>query len=233
MSTNITASPEEPSNSLPVPSVGEDVDAWGVLLNEQTFVTLLAYILWLKENIGGSPAAEDVAFDNSTSGLTAEDVQAAIDEVVAGLGSAAAADTGDFATAAQGSLADSALQPGAELTALAATGVTAGYVPKADGAGNIAWGAESGGGGPVTAEDVTYDNGTSGLTAEDVQAALDEVYAAVVAGGIPAASGLVVVQHGAVAATARPTAGVVYWMGSVAPDNRVTGDLWLETGAFD
>lgn len=52
-------------------------------------------------------------------------------------------------------------------------------------------------------------------------------------GGIDPGDGLVVVQHGATADTARPTAGIVYWMGSVAPDYRVTGDLWLETGAFD
>lgn len=42
-----------------------------------------------------------------------------------------------------------------------------------------------------------------------------------------------IVQHGAVAATARPDAACVYWLGSVAPTNRQTGDLWLETGAFD
>jgi len=42
-----------------------------------------------------------------------------------------------------------------------------------------------------------------------------------------------VVRHGAVAATSRPGAAIVYWLGSVAPDNRATGDLWLETGAFD
>src|SRR5690606_9349996 len=52
--------------------------------------------------------ADDVAYDNTTSGLTAEDVQAAIDEVVAGLGTAAAADTTAFATAAQGAKADAA-----------------------------------------------------------------------------------------------------------------------------
>src|SRR5690606_1933696 len=120
---------------------------------------------------------------------------------VNGLGTAAAADVGDFATAAQGALADTALQPGDELTALAATGITAGYVPKADGAGGINWAEETGGGGG--------------------------------GGGIDPSDGLVVVQHGAVAATERPTAGAVYWMGSVAPDNRQTGDLWLETGAFD
>src|SRR5690606_33404119 len=116
--------------------------------------------VWVKrypQDAGGSSAAEDVTYDNTSSGLTADDVQAAIDELASEkanisslaavatsgsyndlsdlptLGTAAAADTGDFATAAQGALADTALQPGDELTALAATGVPAGHVPKADG----------------------------------------------------------------------------------------------------
>ena len=43
-------------------------------------------------DVATSGAAEDVDYDNTTSGLTATDVQAAIDEVVGGLGTAAAAD---------------------------------------------------------------------------------------------------------------------------------------------
>src|SRR5690606_39797061 len=99
--------------------------------------------VWPQSGAGGSSAADDVTYDNTTSGLAAEDVQAAIDELasekanISDLGTAAAADASDFATAAQGALADTALQPGDELTALAATGITAGYVPKADGAGGI------------------------------------------------------------------------------------------------
>lgn len=167
--------------------------------------------VWVKrfpQDVGSEEVAADgVSYDNAESGLAAEDVQAAIDELAsekansADLGTAAAADASDFATAAQGALADTAMQPGDELTALAATGITAGYVPKADGANGIVWAEEAGGGGG--------------------------------GGGIDPSDGLVVVQHGAVAATARPTAAVVYWMGSVAPDNKQTGDLWLETGAFD
>lgn len=89
---------------------------------------------------------------------------------------------------------DNKLEAGDELTDLAATGVTAGYVPKADGNDGIVWAAESGGGG----------------------------------GG-----DLTVVHHGSNASETRPGAPVVYWMGSVPPSNRQTGDLWLETGAFD
>lgn len=117
----------------------------------------------------------------------------------ASLGTAAAANVEAFATAAQGALADTAVQPGDALTDLSSGAATAGHVPTANGSGGITWAAQTGGGG----------------------------------GGIAPADGLVVVQHGAVAATARPAAATVYWMGSVAPTNRVTGDLWLETDAFD
>jgi len=50
------------------------------------------------------------------------------------------------ATAAQGALADSAVQPGDDVSTLGSGAAAAGDVPKADGAGNVAWGPESGGG---------------------------------------------------------------------------------------
>ena len=53
------------------------------------------------------------------------------------------------------------------------------------------------------------------------------------AGGIVPADGMVIVKHGAVAGTARPTAGSVYWQGSVDPTNRALGDFWLNTPAYD
>jgi len=52
-------------------------------------------------------------------------------------------------------------------------------------------------------------------------------------GGIQPEDGVIVVKHGANASEARPTAAQVFWMGSIAPTNRVTGDTWLETPAFD
>ena len=84
---------------------------------------------------------------------------------------------------------DAKLEAGDELTDLSATGVTSGYVPKADGSGGIDWAAESGGGG----------------------------------GG-----DISVVTHGSNASESRPAVPIVYWIGSVAPNNRQTGDLWLE-----
>lgn len=90
--------------------------------------------VWPQSGAGGGSAAEDVTYDNTSSGLTADDVQAAIDELASEkadssslaavatsgaysdlsgtptLGTAAAEDVGAFATAAQGALADSAVQ---------------------------------------------------------------------------------------------------------------------------
>ena len=63
------------------------------------------------------------------------------------LGTAAAAATGDFATAAQGALADSAVQPADDAADLGSGAATDGYVLTADGAGGAAWEAAAGGGG--------------------------------------------------------------------------------------
>jgi len=55
----------------------------------------------------------------------------------------------DFATAAQGSLADTAVQPGDPLTVLSSGAAPVGQVPEADGAGGITWAAPPSGGGDV------------------------------------------------------------------------------------
>ena len=40
----------------------------------------------------------------------------------------------------------------------------------------------------------------------------------------------IVMEHGAVASTARPSpAGAVYWIGSVPPDNAILADQWFDT----
>jgi hypothetical protein len=75
------------------------------------------------------------------------------------LGTAAATDASDYATAAQGALADTSIQPGDPLTDLASHGAVDGQVPVANGTGGIAWstvsGGESGGSGDMAA--ATYD----------------------------------------------------------------------------
>ena len=63
------------------------------------------------------------------------------------LGTAAATASTDYATAAQGTLADSATQPGDDAADLGSGAATDGYVLTADGAGGAAWEAAAGGGG--------------------------------------------------------------------------------------
>lgn len=57
----------------------------------------------------------------------------------------------DFATAAQGALADSAVQPGDDADTLGSGDATDGWVLTADGAGGAAWEAAAGGGGGTPA----------------------------------------------------------------------------------
>jgi hypothetical protein len=43
-------------------------------------------------------------------------------------------------------------------------------------------------------------------------------------------TGVVTVNHGSTASTARPTGAViVYWIGSVSPTNAANGDFWYDT----
>lgn len=51
--------------------------------------------------------------------------------------------------------------------------------------------------------------------------------------GIPAAQGLVVVQHGDDGNAERPAAAVVLWRGSADPTNAVAGDLWDDDESWD
>lgn len=146
MSTTITATATEPTNDLTAPTPGADTDTWGEILNEQTLVTLLAYILWLHENMPEAGAAVWGAITGTLADQT--DLQAALNAKAdaSSLGTAATADASDFATAAQGALADTALQPGDDAADLGSGAATDGYVLTADGAGGAAWEAASGGG---------------------------------------------------------------------------------------
>ncbi len=68
--------------------------------------------------VAKSGDADDVAYDNTTSGLTATDVQAAIDEIKGGLGTAAAADVAT--TAIQEGSTDDDLVSAAQVSAFVA-----------------------------------------------------------------------------------------------------------------
>lgn len=135
-------------------------------------------------------------------------------------GSAAAEDSSAFATAAQGGLADSAVQPG-DLATVATSGdygdlantpaldfAPASHVSDTDNPHE------------VTAEQV-------GLGSVDNTADVDKpISTAQMAGLMP------VVNHGATASTTRPSgATAVYWIGSVEPTNAQDHDLWHDTGA--
>jgi hypothetical protein len=47
-------------------------------------------------------------------------------------------------------------------------------------------------------------------------------------GGDPSSS-FIVVPHGDNETVERPTAGAVYWIGSVLPTNSIDGDLWFNS----
>ena len=70
-------------------------------------------------NVARSGESQDVTYDNTTSGLTATDVQGAIDEIVTGLGTAAAADVAT--TAIQEESTDDSLVSAAQVASFVAT----------------------------------------------------------------------------------------------------------------
>lgn len=118
-----------------------------------------------------------VSYDNTTSGLTATDVQAAIDEVYAALDEAGEIDydnstSGLTATDVQAAIDEvyAAHDEASEISYDNSTsGLTATDVQAAI---DEVYSAHD------EASEISYDNSTSGLTATDVQAAIDEVYAA-------------------------------------------------------
>lgn len=71
---------------------------------------------------------------------------------------------------------------------------------------------------------------TKAKLATSVQDSLDKADAALPATDKAAIKA--VVNHGAVAGTARPTGfGSVEWIGSVEPTNAVDGDTWIDTSS--
>jgi hypothetical protein len=86
------------------------------------------------------------------------------------LGTAAATDATAYATAAQGALADTAVQPGDDAADLGSGAALDGYVLTADGAGGAAWEVASGGGGGGATDYVRTRSGTT----QDIFAMADD-----------------------------------------------------------
>jgi hypothetical protein len=108
-------------------------------------------------------------YDNTASGLTATDVQAAIDEINAAAGTVALVDNGDGTYDFK--------DAGGNITTISDTSISTmtdngdGTYTYTDEAGNIETI-------DTRASSNPYDNTASGLTATDVQAAIDEINAA-------------------------------------------------------
>ncbi|MDD9727222.1 hypothetical protein PVV74_17310 [Roseovarius sp. SK2] len=133
-----------------------------------------------KTKLDGIEANADVT---DTANVTA--AGALMDSEVTNLAQVKAFDSTDYATAAQGALADTAVQPGDDADALGSGSATDGQVLTADGAGNAAWEDAAGGGGLVflASSDLSSD-ATSDFTAFD--AGLYDAYEFVFQNIIPA-----------------------------------------------
>jgi len=108
--------------------------------------------MYLSSSVTAPINASEIVYDNTGSGMTADDVQDAIDELKTEIDEPVAAEDVTFDNAVSGMDAEDVQ---AAIDELAAT-------PDPT----------------VAAEDVTYDNAASGLTADDVQEAIDELAAA-------------------------------------------------------
>jgi len=118
--------------------------------------------------VAGDYEAEDITYDNTTSGLTATDTQAAIDELDNRLD--------NFSVAASQVSYDNTVSGLTATDAQAAIDEIANDVLSSGVASfNGRTGAVNPAAGDYDGSDIDYDNTTSGLTATDVQAAIDEI----------------------------------------------------------
>jgi len=158
------------------PVTGGDIIRWNGMAQE-----------WAVE----AHTAGIVSYDNSTSGLAATDVQAAIDEVYAALDEADEIDydnttSGLAATDVQGAIDElvqdlsDGLAAQNEASEISYDNITSGLTATDVQAAidELVQDLSDGLAAQNEASEISYDNITSGLTATDVQAAIDEVYAA-------------------------------------------------------
>ena len=138
---------------------------------------------WVEVTGGdGAATAASTSYDPAWSGLTATDVQAALDELDVAKPGEAPIDgqayvrvDGTWQVDSQATPTIGVQDEGVSVTATLATldFVGAGVEASDDGEGNVTVTIAAGG----TAASTSYDNATSGLTATDVQAAIDEIEA--------------------------------------------------------
>jgi hypothetical protein len=115
--------------------------------------------------------ASNVEYDNSTSGLTASDAQAAIDELKTGLDNQNEASEISYDNSTSGLTATDTQAAIDEVEGRLDTVEGASYVNSF----NSRTGAVTPAASDYDANQIDYDNATSGLTATDAQAAIDEV----------------------------------------------------------
>ncbi|MCF7728695.1 tail fiber domain-containing protein [Sulfitobacter sp. M22] len=237
----LTVATSDPDDANPPSGFRENQDYFlnatsGAIYQYDTGVFVLYATLPTGGGSGASTAV-DVSYDNAASGLTADDVQAAVDEL-------AGRPTGGGASTAVDVSYDNVT-----------SGLTAADLQAA--VDELAARPTGGGGGASVASDVSFDNAASSLAADDVQAALDELDGKVEALPAPLsdASDIAYTAGGDLTATdvagaldelaARPTGGGggdttdgdnawtmidAYWSGGLF-DNQEMADLEKISGA--
>jgi len=138
---------------------------------------------WVEVTVGdGAATAASTSYDPASSGLTATDVKAALDELDTVKiedapidGQAYVRVDGTWQVDSQATPTIGVQDEGVSITSSLATldFVGAGITASDDGEGNVSVTVNAGG----TAASTSYDNASSGLSATDVQAALDEIEA--------------------------------------------------------
>lgn len=123
-------------SALQSTDIGVSVQGYSVVLAGTT----ASYTTAEETKLSGIEASADVT---DTANVTA--AGALMDSEVTNLADVKAFDPSDYATAAQGSTADTAVQPGDDADTLGSGAATDGHVLTADGAGGAAWEAVSGG----------------------------------------------------------------------------------------
>lgn len=125
------------ASALQSSDIGVSVQGYSAALNGTT----ASFTTALETKLNGIEASADVT---DTANVTA--AGALMDSEVANLAAVKAFNPADYATAVQGSAADTALQPGDDADALGSGVATDGHVLTADGLGGAAWEAVPAGG---------------------------------------------------------------------------------------